>query len=242
MSQSGRCVGGQGNWAIRLASAMTLVALLGGCGSLQSLAELLGFESGSDAESAPRTVATATPAGSDRSVTLVALAQDPLSDDTLSEKRGGFSIAGMEFKFGLSLFTNTSNGLSLSTMLNMNNNGQWVPALTQTQAVPQASGIQSTTIALNSTATHQTPANTTMTQNGPITFTQSVGSPDTTQIVNQIAGKNIQTLITNTVNNVNVNNQATLNVQVNGAPNTASMMATFANINKFADQMSRLSH
>ncbi len=241
MSPVGRHAGGNGKWLLRLVSAAALVALLGGCSIAHNLAQLIGIESSTDPEVARLDTDQAVAPEASAAAAHEMLAQAPVSDDTLSEKRGGFSFGGMDFKFGLSLFASTSNGLSLSTMLNMNDNGHWVPTLTQTQVVQQTP-VVSTVLTLNSSATNQTPANIAITQNGPVTFTQSVGNPSTTQIVNQIAGNNIQTLITNTVNNVNVNSQGTLNVTVTGAPTGHNGMATFAAINKFADQMSRLSH
>jgi len=233
MSRIGRHAGG--DRFLRRTSAVALVALLGGCSSLQSVAQFLGLGP-TDATEVARPKAAAVAAKgvgqkeADHAVAELALAQDPVSDSTLSKKRGGFSFGGMNFMFGLSLNTTTSNGLSLSTMLNMNDSGHWTPAITQTS------------VTLTSSAANLPPVNTTMNQNGPLSFSQSVGDPTTTQIVNQIAGKNIQTLITNTINNVTVNNNATLTVQVSGAPSSNNRMSTFANINKFADQMSRLFH
>lgn len=234
MSRIGQHAGG--DRFLRLAGAAALVALLGGCSSLQSVAQFLGLGSTEATQVAqPKAAAITTKEldqkETDHAIAELALAQDPVSDSTLSKKRGGFSFGGMFFNFGLSLNTSTTNGLSLSTMLNMNDGGHWTPVATQTAS-----------LTLTSTGTGVPPINTTMNQNGSVTFSQSVGDPATTQITNQVSGKNVQTLITNAVNNVTVNNNATLTVQVTGAPSGGNRMATFAQINKFADQMSRLFH
>ncbi len=67
----------------------------------------------------PLLPATAEPSIDDAAV----FAESSISDDELSEQRGGFQFAGMEIKLGADIRTFLNNELALHTVITMDENG-----------------------------------------------------------------------------------------------------------------------
>lgn len=217
-------------WRTRLLATGAALTLLSGCSHVPLLSDLFsGFD-----DPGPAAVAADPAPSPARPVRFEELARNTVSDNVLGEKRGGIRIAGIDFAFGLQLRTLTEGVMQLTTNLVMNDSGRFLVAGSQGQIIAPA-GSQPTNAQIPLTITNNTRGN------GPTNFTAVAGDPSTTQIVQQVVNNSISTLVTNRVNGVTVDNEATLNVTVNNANKVSAALTRSAGVNSFAEQMTRLS-